>query len=206
MSKSSSSSVGQSTRRIRQTVLSALLIASQVVLARFLAIQTPILTISFSFLPIFLAGMILGWRRAAIIAAIGDLIGALLFPVGSFFPGYTLTTALTGLVAGLTLYRTNGVKVDRRFILRLLLCAVLVSGVLNGGLNTLWIMITTGGASNIIVPVRLAKQLIMIPVQILTTLALAKAFGARINRLFFPKSHQSATPAPVPAETPESAI
>ena len=203
MSKSSSSSVSQSTRRIRQIALSALLIASQVVLARFLAVQTPILTVSFSFLPIFLAGMVLGWRHATIIAAISDLIGALLFPVGNFFPGYTLTTALTGLIAGLTLYRPSGIKVDRRFCLRLLLCAVLVSGALNGGLNTLWIIITTGGASNIIVPIRIAKQLIMIPIQFLTVWAIAKTFAARINQIFFPQA-RSARPAPSPTEATES--
>lgn len=171
--------------RIRTIAISALLIASQVVLARFLSIQTPILTISFSFLPIYLAGLILGWGGATLVALISDLIGALLFPVGSFFFGYTLTTTLTGLVAGLTLYRRGGIKVDRRFVLRLLICVVIVTGLLNGGLNTLWIMITTGGASNVIIPVRIAKQLIMAPIQFLTILAIAKAFGVRLNQLFF---------------------
>lgn len=170
---------------LRTIAISALLIASQVALARFLSIQTPILTISFSFLPIYLAGLILGWGGATLVALISDLIGALLFPVGSFFFGYTLTTTLTGLVAGLTLYRRDGVKIDRQFLLRLLLCVLVVTGFLNGGLNTLWIMITTGGASNVIIPVRMAKQLVMAPIQFLTILAIAKAFGARLNQLFF---------------------
>lgn len=186
MPKSNSPSVVNSTTaRIRKIALSAMLIASQVVLARFLSIQTPILTISFSFLPIYLAGLILGWKGASLVALISDLIGALLFPVGSFFFGYTLTTTLTGLAAGLTLYRRQGIKVDRRFLLRLLLCVMIVTGLLNGGLNTVWIMITTGGASQVIVPVRIAKQLIMAPIQFLTTSAIAKAFAKRFNQLFF---------------------
>lgn len=190
MYKSDSPSVANSaTARIRKIALSAMLIASQVVLARFLSIQTPILTISFGFLPIYLAGLILGWKGATLVALVSDLIGALLFPVGSFFVGYTLTTTLTGFVAGLTLYRNHGIKVDRRFLLRLLLCVIIVTGLLNGGLNTVWIMITTGGASQVIVPVRIAKQLIMAPIQFLTIYLIAKAFAGRFNQLFF--THQT---------------
>ena len=159
--------------------------------------QTPILTVSFAFLPIYLAGMILGWGGATIVALISDLVGALLFPVNNFFPGYTLTTSLTGLIAGLTLYRRDGVKVDRHFMIRLLICVILVTGLLNGGLNTLWVMIMTGSASNVIIPVRIVKQLIMAPIQFLATLAIAKAFGGRTNQLFFSSQ---------PSKKPESEV
>ena len=35
------------------------------------------------------------------------LVGALLFPTGAFFPGFTLTAACTGLLYGLCLYRRD---------------------------------------------------------------------------------------------------
>ena len=40
-------------------------------------------------------------------AALGDLAGALLFPTGAFFPGFTATAALTGLIYGLFLYKSR---------------------------------------------------------------------------------------------------
>ena len=58
---------------------------------------------------------------------------------------------------------------------------------LNGGLNTLWILITSGSASNVIVPIRILKQLIMAPVMFMTMLALVKIFAERINQVAFPE-------------------
>lgn len=135
--------------------------------------------------------MMLGWKYSTFIAVVADLIGAILFPSGAFFIGYTLTAALTGFFAGILLYQPKGIKVNRKFIIRLLVYVLISTGVLHGGLNTLWIMITTGGASNVIVPVRIAKQLLMAPIEFLTILALAKLFGARINQLLFPKVSES---------------
>lgn len=175
------------TSRSLKVVLVAILIASEVVLARFLAIRTPIISIGFSFAPLMLAGMMLGWKYSTLIATVADLIGAILFPSGAFFFGYTITAALTGFFAGILLYRPDGIKIDRNFIIRLVIYVLISTAVLHGGLNTLWIMITTGGASNVIVPVRIAKQLIMAPIEFLTILALAKLFGTRINQLLFPQ-------------------
>ncbi len=181
----------KSVSRSLRIVLVALLIASEVVLARFLAIRTPIISIGFSFVPLMLTGMMLGWKYSTFVAVVADLIGALLFPSGAFFVGYTLTAGLTGFFAGILLYQPNGIKISRQFLIRLGIYVIISTAVLHGGLNTLWIMITTGGASNVIVPVRIAKQLIMAPIEFFTILALAKLFGSRINQLVF---HQKVKP------------
>lgn len=202
-----------STLHARKIILMAFLTASTVVLARFLAIRTPVISIGFSFVPVMLAGMILGWKAAAFVAAAADLIGALLFPSGAFFVGYTVTAALTGLCAGLLLYSPQGIKVNRRFLLKLLIYVLISTAVLHGGLNTLWIILTTNGASHVIVPVRIAKQLLMAPIEFVTILALAKVFAARINQLFFPdviakspKSSKSSKIAPLkPGDTTHEA-
>ena len=136
-------------------------------------------------------GMMLGWKYSTFVAVVADLIGALLFPSGAFFVGYTLTAGLTGFFAGILLYQPNGIKISRQFLIRLGIYVIISTAVLHGGLNTLWIMITTGGASNVIVPVRIAKQLIMAPIEFFTILALAKLFGSRINQLVF---HQKVKP------------
>lgn len=189
--------------RARKVVLTAILIATTIVLQRFLSFRTPIIQVNFMFVPIMLAGMMLGWRGATLVAVISDLIGALLFPSGSFFPGYTLTALLMGLTTGLCLYRADGIKLDKGFVFRLIICILIITGLLNGGLNTLWVLMMTGEASNIIVPVRIAKQLIMAPVMLLTMLAVVRLFAARLNQLAFSAEDDAeldANEAPASAE------
>ena len=38
-----------------------------------------------------LAGMILGWKYALLIGVLGDLIGAIFWPFGAYFPGFTIS-------------------------------------------------------------------------------------------------------------------
>ena len=90
---------------LRRLTVSALLIALDVVFTRVLAINTPLMKIGLGFAAVALSAMLYGPLWAALTAALGDLIGALLFPTGAYFPGFTLTAALTGLLFGLFLYR-----------------------------------------------------------------------------------------------------
>ena len=90
---------------LRQLTVSALLIALDVVFSRVLAINTPLMKIGLGFAAVAVAAMLYGPAWAALPAALGDLIGPLLFPTGAYFPGFTATAALTGLIFGLFLYR-----------------------------------------------------------------------------------------------------
>ena len=54
-----------------------------------------------------LSAIILGPKYSTVLAGLADLIGALLFPFGSFFIGYTISALLTGLVYGLFLYNKD---------------------------------------------------------------------------------------------------
>ena len=65
-------------------VLLALLLALNVVLSRFLSIATPSAKIGFSFLPEALAAAIYGPLGGMTVAGLGDLVGALLFPIGVY--------------------------------------------------------------------------------------------------------------------------
>lgn len=75
-----------------------------IVLSRFLSIKTPILKISFAFVPTMLCATYLGWKWSVLINILGDLVGALLFPTGPYFVGYTVTTAIAGLIYGTSTY------------------------------------------------------------------------------------------------------
>lgn len=152
--------------KLKKTILSGLLIALTIVASRFLSINTPIVTINFEFLPIMLSAILLGPIYSTLIAGLSDLIGALLFPFGAYFVGYTITNALTGLIHGLILYSPKRQLSKKSLIVRLIISTTLVVVGCNACLNTLWIYITTKKALFAILPIRLLKQLIMLPIEV----------------------------------------
>ncbi len=168
--------------KIQKILFTALFIASTVVLRRILSIQTPIITIGFSFVPIMLAAIMLDWRHTVFISTISDIIGALLFPSGSFFFGFTISAFLTGLIYGLILHQKE-FKINKSFIIRLIISTFLVTALINGLLNTIWVMMITKNASTLIIPIRILKQLVMMPIKIITILGIAKVFEERITKL-----------------------
>lgn len=169
--------------KIKKIILSALLLAASIVINRFLSINTSILSIGFTFVPLMLAGIILGPKYSIIIATLADLIGALLFPFGTFFVGYTISAFLTGCVYGFSLYQKDAFKVNKKFFIRLIIATLIVTIVINGALNTLWITMTSKKALLAILPTRVLKQLIMIPVMILTMSGLCKTLEKPIGDL-----------------------
>ena len=64
------------------------LVALEIVLSRF-TIHTWNLKIGFSFVPVVVAAIFYGPLAAGLVGAIGDILSAVLFPVGAFFPGFT---------------------------------------------------------------------------------------------------------------------
>lgn len=95
--------------KTKKMILAALFITLSIILSRFLSIKTPLLAISFNFVPVILSAAWLGPKYTVIVTGISDLIGAILFPFGEYFVGFTVSAVLLGLIYGLILY-----KKDRR--------------------------------------------------------------------------------------------
>ena len=146
----------------------ALLTALEIVLSRFLSINTWNLRIGFSFVPIAMAAMLFGPLPAGTVAAVADMIGAILFPTGPFFPGFTITAFLTGLVLGFFLRekqtppRVAGAVLINQLVLGLLL-------------NTFWISLLYGSAFVPLLFTRIGQCAILIPVQFVVILVLRRA-------------------------------
>lgn len=163
-------------------VLLALLIALQVVLTRFLSIMpAPWLRISLGFLPIAAAGMLFGPIPAAVAGALGDVVGFFIFPSGTFFPGYTLTAAMSGFFYGLFLsniYKdiSHGSKAAW---LRILLCELTITIVCHLLLNTLWAHMMVGKAFFVLLPTRALKNIAQYPINVL----LLMEMGVLLKRL-----------------------
>ena len=75
---------------VKSVAILGILVAAEIIFARF-SIHTWNLKIGFSFVPIVIAAVLYGPIAGGMVAAIGDVISAFLFPVGAYFPGFTLT-------------------------------------------------------------------------------------------------------------------
>ena len=138
----------------------ALLIALQIILTRFLSIQTPIVRIGFTFVPIAISGILFGPIVAGMLAAISDVMGFFLNPVGTFHPGFILSAFLSGGIYGLFLYRKNVTW------LRIGLAALVIGLVVHIGLNSVWLsQIFVKGVWGLILA-RIPKEVVVFVVQI----------------------------------------
>ena len=138
----------------------AILITISVILTRFCSINTPILRIGFGFVPCAIMGIMYGPLWAAAGYAIADVLGMLIFPTGTFFPGFTVTAFLTGIVYGL-FYHNRPVTIKSS-----LLPNLLVSGVLNLILDTVWLMILMGQGFWALLLTRILKCVVMFVIQV----------------------------------------
>ncbi len=161
---------------VRKTVYLAMFIAITCVLSRFLSIQLPFLKITFSFIPIALAGMIFGPVYGGVVAGLEDLIGAILFPTAAFFPGFTLSAALVGIIYGLVLYKKP--KTTARFVVANAIIAIVIHIVL----NTLWLVIMYDKGFIALASTRIIKALIMIPIEVIMLKISWKYIGEKLEK------------------------
>lgn len=161
---------------VRKVVYLAMFIAITDVLSRFLSIQLPFLKFTFSFIPIALAAMLFGPVYGGLVAGIEDLIGAMLFPKGAFFPGFTLSAALVGIIYGIVLYKKP--KTTTRFVVANTIIAVGINIVL----NTLWLVIMYDKGFIALASTRIIKALIMIPIEVFMLKLSWKYIGERLER------------------------
>lgn len=92
--------------RVRKLAFAAVMASISVIMSRFLALHIPMAgmeTLRFGMggLPLILTGLALGPVHGAAAGAVADLIGMAVFPHGPYFPHFTLTAGLTGLIPGL---------------------------------------------------------------------------------------------------------
>ncbi len=121
------------TFHVEYITFTALLVALQVVLGNVLQIPLMEKQYNFGFLPFAVAGALLGAPSAMIVGGLGDFLGAHIFPQGAYFPGFTLTNVLVGLVCGLVLYRR------KPSIVRVIITVAVSLLVINWPLNSFWL-------------------------------------------------------------------
>ena len=130
----------------------ALLTALQIVLARYLSIQLWNLKIGFSFVPVIIAARLFGIPGAMAVYGIGDVIGSILFPSGPFFPGFTLTALIVGLIFGIFLHKKITFP-------RALISVILTQTLCSFLLNSFWISYTSGAPYTALLATRWPQSL-----------------------------------------------
>lgn len=165
----------QKMSKTKKMILSALLLTLSIILSRFVSIKTPLLLISFSFVPTLLSAIWLGPKYTCIIAGLSDLIGAILFPFGEYFIGFTISSVISGLIYGFILYKKDGELSKKDLIIRLIIANLIVMVFVNMILNTVWLMIMYDKAFIVLFTGRAIKELVMFPIQVITIFALVQA-------------------------------
>lgn len=146
---------------VKKIVYMSMFIALEVILTRFLSIQTPIVRVGFTFLPIAISSIMFGPMYSGTAAALADVIGMMIFSSGgSFFPGFTLSAFLAGFIYGMFLYKKTV------SLIRISIAVIVTTIVVTIVLDTLWLWMITGQGIMAILPARLFKCIIMIPIQI----------------------------------------
>jgi len=154
-----------------------LLIAVEIVLSRFLSISTPIAKIGFAFIPLSVIGMMYGPLYGGIAGALCDFIGAILFPIGAYFPGYTLTAFLSGATYGLFL-QNGGAK----SFAKVTAASLIINLVYHLGINTYWTTLFTGKGYLALLPTRVFSNVVLMPMEIVVIMITYKFLVERIEK------------------------
>ena len=164
-------------KRTTRIILSGIFISLVIIFTHIFALQTPFVRIGFGFIPIAVFAAKFGSVQAAWMAALADIIGCLLFSPGLFFPGFTISAALSGCVYGFFFY-------DKEITLRrAFLASFLIFVCIDLGLNTLWLSMLYHQAVSVFFLSRLGKGLLLFPLQSLLLYTLYKPL-----RTFLPHS------------------
>ena len=152
---------------VQKLVIMGVLVAMEIVLSRFLSFNTWNTKIGFGFIPIAAAAILLGSVEAAVCGGLADLLGATLFPIGAYFPGFTATAALTGLVFGLFFHK-------EQTPLRVVPAVLINQFILGLLVNTYWISVLYGSPFKELLVTRVTQSVILSIIQIAGILVLAK--------------------------------
>lgn len=138
-----------SKNQVFKIILTAILVALNIILERFLAYSVWNNTVSFGFITIAFAACYLGVPYSMAVAGLGDLIGALVKPFGPYFVGYTITNLLIGLFLGLFLRKNaNIIKIGLGVITYKIVCSLVLNTIwtsilYRGGINAFWTVFVT---------------------------------------------------------------
>lgn len=145
-------------RRTRTITTAGIMLAIQMVLSSYGVIEvSDSLKISLAHLALAPTAILFGPVVAGLQGALSDLLGFMLKPSGPYFPGFTLSALLLGVVYGVSLYRT------RHTAVRIVVTRLVVMLLINICLNTLFLTMLYGPSRLATLPIRAFKNVLQLP-------------------------------------------
>lgn len=153
---------------IKDISILAFLLALQIVLSRFLSISALTFKIGFAFIPTVIVAILYKPYITVLFTAMSDFIGAILFPIGAYFVGFTITAAVAGLIIG---YGFNNKNLSLPRILCVVGLKIIICSLL---LNTYWITFFVKKGFMVLFTARVTAGVIKFTVQVLIIYTLNK--------------------------------
>ena len=156
-------------RRAQTLALTGVMLAAQIALSSYGSIRlTDSLWISLGHLALAPTAMLFGPVVAGMQGALSDILSYILRPSGPYFPGFTLSALLGGVIYGMALYKAK--PTAPRVVIGRLVVVVL----LNILLNTVFLMMLYGASRLATMPARAIKSLLQWPVDCILLMAVCR--------------------------------
>jgi ECF transporter S component (folate family) len=159
-------------RNVRTLTTAAMFAAISVVLGYFTIVLGDYIKIGFATVANQFVYYLFGPVVGTFFGGALDILKYLIKPTGPYFPGFTISAAVGGLIYGTILYkRPISLK-------RILIAELVVSIVCNMLLGTYWLTVMYGKGFFAILPMRVFKNLIMWPINSMIFYTIGKALEA----------------------------
>lgn len=126
---------------LRLVVLLAIFVALDVIVGTFLTFGTNIVQVGFSFIVNTVIGAFAGSLWTGIAMGIGDVVSTLLFGHFGYFPGFTFSAIIVGIIYGLFFYKKQLAWNSWKDWLYVLIAVAVIMLVDTVFFNTLWVSI-----------------------------------------------------------------
>ena len=144
----------------------------------------PYIRIGFSGIPNQVVAYLFGPAVGGIFGAALDVIKYLIRPDGAFFPGFTVSAALGGIIYGAVLYK------QRPTVKRVVIAQLMVKVFVNIFLNTLWLNMLYGQAFTVLLPARAVSNAVMLPVDSAIMYVVLQTADRTVRKYFDAKSYR----------------
>ncbi len=165
-------------KNLRTLLFAALMVAAAIALGWLFKIPlAENLSISVSYLARAVAALVCGPVVGLLYGFAEDILGWILKPSGSFFPGYTLNTMLGVFVYALCFYK------QRLTIWRVVVAKLITNFPISVGLGCLWSSVLYGRGYLYYLGTSLVKNTLYCPIQILMLLIVLQALLPTLKRM-----------------------
>lgn len=168
---------------VRKLAFGAILVALQIILSRYLGIQTELFQISLGFVAIAIAAMMLGPSWAAFIAIVSDFVGTMIAGTGAYNPMFSINAVLYALIFAWMFYKKD------ISVWRVVACVMIQLVFVAVPLTPVWLYIyhkyVTGmvKAFSVIFTAKLTASLIEAAVKVVVLIPVCKYLYPRLSKV-----------------------